>query len=80
MVSPNAGFYNPDGRWEIENHGVPPDIDVELEPALWRQGHDAQLERAVAECLKLLAKNPGPIIKKPARPDKSTLAKAEAPN
>jgi tricorn protease len=80
VVSPNAGFYNPDGRWEIENHGVPPDIDVELEPALWRQGHDAQLERAVAECLKLLAKNPGPIIKKPARPDKSTLAKAEAPN
>jgi tricorn protease len=80
VVSPNSGFYNPDGKWEIENHGVPPDIDVELDPYLWRQGHDAQLERAVAECMKLLITKPGPTIKKPARPDKSTLAKAEAAN
>ena len=75
VTSPNIAFYNPDGLWDVENHGVDPDIDVELDPYLWRQGRDAQLERAVAEAMKLLAKQPKPTIKKPAYPDKSTLGK-----
>ena len=38
----------------MEGHGVDPDIEVELDPYLWRQGKDAQLERAIEEINKLL--------------------------
>jgi tricorn protease len=67
--SPDLAFYSPDGKWEIENQGVTPDIEVELDPELWRQGHDAQLEKAVAVVTDLLAKNPPPPKKRPAYPN-----------
>ncbi len=73
VTSPNVAFYNPNGTWDVENHGVDPDIDVELDPYLWRQGHDAQLERGVTEALKLLDATPKRTIKKPAYMDKSHL-------
>jgi tricorn protease len=71
--SPNIAFYNPNGTWDVENHGVDPDIDVEVDPLLWRQGHDTQLERAVTEALHLLQTRPKPSVKKPAYMDKSKL-------
>jgi len=73
VTSPNIAFYNPNGTWDVENHGVDPDIEVELDPYLWRQGHDPQLERAVQEVLKGIASGPKPSIKKPAYMDKSKL-------
>jgi tricorn protease len=46
--APSSGIYNPlSGEWEVENIGVPPDIEVEQDPALVRKGHDPQLEKAV---------------------------------
>jgi tricorn protease len=69
VTAPNLAFYNTEGQWEIENVGVPPDIEIELEPAAWRAGHDAQLERAVEVCLELLKKNPPPKPKRPAYPN-----------
>src|ERR1019366_5019926 len=40
--SPDDAFYNPwNGTWDVENWGVSPDMDVELDPYLWRQGHDS---------------------------------------
>jgi tricorn protease len=46
------------GRWIIEGFGVAPDIEVENLPhATWR-GEDAQLQRAVAELLRLLENDP----------------------
>jgi tricorn protease len=77
VTTPNLAFYNPNGTWDVENHGVDPDIDVDLDPYQWRQGHDSQLERAVQEALKLLASKPKPMIKRPSYRDKSTLQKAE---
>jgi hypothetical protein len=47
--TPNLAFYTVDSKWESENHGVAPDVEVELDPAQWRQGHDTQLEKAVEE-------------------------------
>lgn len=73
VTAPNIAFYNPDGKWEVENYGVDPDISVEMDPFLWRQGHDPQLERAVQEAMKLLAKQPKPNIKKPAYQDKTKI-------
>jgi tricorn protease len=49
VTPPCEAFFTPEGDWAVENHGVAPDIDVELDPAAWRQGRDPQLERAVAE-------------------------------
>ena len=72
--SPNLAFYTPQGTWEIENHGVSPDYEVELDPKLWRQGHDAQLEKAVAVIMEQLAKNP---VKPHHRPPMPNYHKSE---
>jgi len=58
--TPNLAFYNPNGTWDVENHGVPPDFEVELDPQAARQGHDTQLEKAVEVVMDLLKKNPPP--------------------
>src|SRR5262249_45775620 len=48
VTAPNLAFWNPDGSWDVENHGVAPDVEVELDPKAMREGHDPQLEKAVA--------------------------------
>ncbi|HXW57207.1 MAG TPA: PDZ domain-containing protein [Candidatus Cybelea sp.] len=58
--TPDLAFYNPDGQWDVENHGVPPDIEVEFDPQAVRNGHDPQLERAVAVAMEQLQKDPPP--------------------
>ncbi len=68
ITAPRWGLYGLDGHWEVENHGVAPDVEVEQDPALVRQGHDPQLERAVAETLKRLDANPPRTFEKPAYP------------
>jgi len=55
--TPDTAFYTPDGKW-IENHGVSPDIEVDDDPQAEREGHDAQLERAVNVVLDSLKNNP----------------------
>jgi C-terminal processing protease CtpA/Prc len=68
--APSSGIYNPlTGEWEVENAGVAPDIEVEQDPALVRQGHDPQLEKAVAVALEALKKNPPPTLRHPAFPN-----------
>jgi tricorn protease len=69
VTAPRVAFYSPEGGWEVENVGVAPDIEVELDPKAWRQGHDAQLEKAVEVVMQALAKNPRPAPRKPAYPD-----------
>lgn len=73
VTSPNFAFYRPDGKWDIENFGTPPDFDVELDPAMWRQGRDAQLEKAVEVAMKELEKNPQTPVKRPAWPNKQKI-------
>jgi len=60
--APNWAFYMPDGSWgTVESEGVAPDFYVELDPQAARQGHDSQLEKAVAVTLDLLKKAPAPV-------------------
>jgi len=66
VTAPDAAVYGLAGQWEVENVGVGPDIEVSLDPKAWRQGHDAQLERAVEWLLAEIAKNPQ---RPPKRPD-----------
>ena len=58
--TPDLAFYTTNGTWDVENHGVPPDIEVEYEPQAVRAGHDPQLEKAVEVVMDLLKKNPPP--------------------
>ncbi|MCU1289732.1 MAG: Tol biopolymer transport system-like protein [Acidobacteria bacterium] len=67
--APNGAVYGLNGEWEVENAGVAPDIEVENDPALWRQGRDPQLEKAVEWLLSELEKNPPKEYKRPAYPD-----------
>jgi tricorn protease len=69
VTAPRWGLFNPKtGEFDVENKGVLPDVEVEFDPALWRQGHDPQLERGVAEALRELQEHPVPPIKRPKYP------------
>jgi tricorn protease len=67
--APNGAVYGLNGEWEVENVGVAPDVEVEYDPAAWRQGRDPQLEKAVEWLLAELQKNPPKEYKRPAYPD-----------
>ena len=68
VMAPSAAIWNPNGTYDVENHGVPPDIEVDLDPAQVRQGHDSQLEKAVQVVMEELEKAPRPELKRPPYP------------
>jgi tricorn protease len=68
-IAPRGGFFDKNGHWAVENTGITPDIDVENWPKDVAAGHDMQLEKSVAEGLRLLAANPVVrLTKEPAPP------------
>ena len=71
LTSPSFGVLSPDGEWEIENHGVDPDVEVEMTPKAVIAGHDPQLEKAVEVILEELKKNPPPEAKVPPFPTRA---------
>ena len=70
VTAPRWAIYGTKGEWEVEDIGIPPDITVEQDPAKQRQGHDPQLEAAVAVALDALAKSPPPTFRHPPAPDR----------
>jgi len=69
VTSPNFGFFNPEGQWDVENKGVKPDVEIELEPKAVAEGHDPQLERAVTIAMEQMKTHPVPQPKRPAYPN-----------
>ena len=69
VTAPRWAIYGLKGEWEVEGHGIPPDMEVEMNPQLVRQGHDPQLERGVEVALEMLKKNPLPTYPRPAYPN-----------
>jgi tricorn protease len=69
VTAPNAAIWNPNGQFDVENRGVTPDIEVPLDPAAVRQGHDPQLERAIQVVMEELQKNPPAQPKRPPYPN-----------
>ncbi|MCU1308234.1 MAG: Tol biopolymer transport system-like protein [Acidobacteriaceae bacterium] len=69
VTAPRAAFYNRNGEWDVENHGVAPDVEVEITPKDWMNGRDPQLEKAVALVMDDLKKTPLPVAKRPAFPN-----------
>jgi len=78
VTAPHFAFYTPEGKWEIENHGVAPDIEIELDPKAWREGRDIQLEKAVSWLMEELKKNPQKPIQRPPYPNYHNGTKAAA--
>jgi tricorn protease len=54
MTVPHFRFVDTDNNWSVENEGVAPDIQVELDPLATNAGRDTQLEAAIAEILQQL--------------------------
>jgi tricorn protease len=65
VTAPRVAFYNTEGSWDVENAGVAPDIEVDLEPQAWRAGRDLQLEKAIEVVMAEMRKNPPPQPKSP---------------
>jgi tricorn protease len=69
VMAPRWAIYGLTGKWEVENEGIPPDVEVWQDPKLVREGHDPQLEKAVEVEMELLKKNPPKSYAKPPYPD-----------
>ena len=69
VTAPRAAIYGLNGDWEVENHGIPPDVEVDLDPAAWRTGHDAQLEKAIDVVMQQLKEHPLLQIQRPPYPN-----------
>jgi tricorn protease len=65
------GVYGPEGKWLIEGHGVDPDIVVDNLPHASFVGADAQLDAAMKYLEDEIRKDPRPIQRKPAYPNKA---------
>ncbi|MES4792837.1 MAG: protease, partial [Chloroflexota bacterium] len=79
VTAPRVAFWNPETRkWDVENHGVPPDVEVEIDPQSWRAGRDPQLEKAVELVLAEMRRNPTPTYQRPEFPDYHRAAAQKA--
>jgi tricorn protease len=66
----NNSFYDEQGRWIVENHGVDPDVLVDNDPATASAGRDLQLEKAIEVLRQQIAAKPftwPPLPKYPIR-------------
>ncbi len=54
----NNSFYDANGRWLVESHGVDPDILLDNDPASASAGRDVQLEKAVDVLLQQIKAKP----------------------
>jgi tricorn protease len=64
VTAPRVAFRNAQGELDVENKGVAPDVEVDLDPKIWRQGRDPQLEKAVEIALAEIKRSP---LRKPAK-------------
>jgi tricorn protease len=58
LTCPDYRIYSPAGEWVVENQGVTPDIEVELEPADMARGMDAQLEKGIEVLMGMIERDP----------------------
>ncbi|MFM7134303.1 MAG: S41 family peptidase, partial [Planctomycetota bacterium] len=78
IAVPTFGFYETDGTWGVEGHGIDPDIVVIDDPAKMKDGGDPQLETAVEWLLKEIATNGYKPVPQPASPDRSKMGLPES--
>src|SRR5262249_54965607 len=69
VTAPRVSIYGLHSQYEVENQGIPPDIEVENDPASVAQGHDPQLEKAIEVTLQALKEHPVVIPPPPPFPN-----------
>ncbi|QBD75474.1 peptidase [Ktedonosporobacter rubrisoli] len=57
-TQPEFSFWFKDVGWGVENYGTDPTIDVDYTPQDYARGFDPQLERGIAEALRLIEEYP----------------------
>ena len=60
-TQPEFSFWFHNVGYAVENYGTDPDVEVENRPQDYAAGKDPQLERGVAEVMRLLKENP-PVV------------------
>jgi tricorn protease len=70
---PTFAFFEKDGTWGIEGHGVDPDIEVIDDPALMVDGDDPQIDAAIDYLLGEIRRNPYRPPSRPEYPDRSGM-------
>ncbi len=71
--APTFAFYEMDGTWGIEGHGVDPDIEVIDDPAKMVGGKDPQLDTAIKLMLDEISTRGFVPPKRPAYPDRKGM-------
>lgn len=74
---PTFGFYENDGTWGIEGHGVDPDMEVIDDPALMWEGGDPQLDAAIRHMLDEIQRIPYVAPPQPPAPDRRRMGITE---
>lgn len=77
VTAPTFAFYELDGTWGVEGHGVDPDIEVIDDPALMADGADPQLDAAIKHLLSELERHPYNKPARPPYPNRSGMGLAE---
>ncbi|MDQ1740434.1 MAG: tricorn protease [Pseudonocardiales bacterium] len=62
VTQPRAAYWIENYGWGVENHGVDPDVVVELPPHAWAEGVDPQLEAGIAYLVGELERRPAPPL------------------
>ena len=57
-TQPEYAFWFRDVGWNVENYGTDPDIEVDIAPQDFARGDDPQLDRAIAEALRMIEEKP----------------------
>ncbi len=78
IAVPTFGYYESDGTWGIEGHGVDPDIEVLDDPAKMVGGRDPQLDAAINHILAELQQNPYVPPQRPAYPNRTGMGLPQA--
>ncbi len=78
VTAPTFAYYENDGTWGIEGHGVDPDMQVIDDPAKMFGGGDPQLEAAITLMLSELQTAPYVKPDRPKYPDRSKFGIEEA--
>lgn len=73
VTAPSFAFFENDGTWGIEGHGVEPDIHVVDDPARMVGGGDPQLDAAIAHLLEEVRLHPYVAPPIPPYPDRSGM-------
>ncbi|HBE67344.1 MAG TPA: hypothetical protein DDW52_04270 [Planctomycetaceae bacterium] len=73
VTVPSFAYYETDGTWGIEGHGVDPDIEVIDDPARMTDGGDPQLDAAIEHILSEIDRAGYHPPKRPAYPQRSKM-------